>query len=132
MLNTIQEVMRGLEPGEAQTVGNMTVIPLISDIVDDSVASPQVLELETQGYGTVLAYNSGTDEEKGLTISPLGNMIITKQAAQNHALPNIKVIEKGRPSDVIMPHVSRRARADISERTGIASCCFRWPSGKMP
>lgn len=94
MLDTIQEVMKGLKPGDAQTVGNMTVIPLISDIVDDSIASPSVLEMETQGYGTVLLYNTGTDEEKGLTISPLGNLIITKQSAQNHAVPDMKVVEK--------------------------------------
>lgn len=94
-LISIQEVMKGLKPGSAQTAGNMTVIPLISDIVDDTIASPEVLEMQTQGYGTVIAYNTGTQEESGLTISPLGNVIMTKQAAQNHAIPNMKVIQKG-------------------------------------
>ncbi len=95
MLNTIQDVLRGLKTGDAQTVGNMTVIPLISDIVDDTIASPMVLEMETRGYGSVVLHNITTGDEKGITISPLGNMIITKQAAQNHALPNMKVIKKG-------------------------------------
>ncbi len=96
MLNTIQDVMRGLKPESPQTVGNMTVIPLISDIVDDAIASPEVLEMETLNYGTVVAYNTGTAEEKGLTISPLGNMVMTNKAAQNHALPNMKIIRKGK------------------------------------
>ncbi len=94
MLNTIQDVMKGLKPGEAQTVGNMTVIPLISDIVDDAIASPTVLEMETRDYGTVVLHNTGTKEEKGLTISPMGNLVITGQAAQNHAVPNMKVVKK--------------------------------------
>lgn len=96
MFNTIQDVMKGLTPGDTQTVGNMTVIPLISDIIDNTIASPKVLEMETQGYGTVVVYNTGTDDESGLTISPVGNMIITRQAAQNHTLPDMKIIKKGK------------------------------------
>jgi hypothetical protein len=53
----------------------MTIVPLVSDLVDDAVVSPNVLEMETQGYGTVVAYNTGTEDESGLTISPLGNLI---------------------------------------------------------
>ncbi|MCP4108939.1 MAG: hypothetical protein GY749_25945 [Desulfobacteraceae bacterium] len=96
MLNSIQDVLRGLKPGDAQTVGNMTVIPLISDIVDDTIASPNVLEMETRGYGSVVLHNTPTEDEKGITISPLGNMIMTKQAAQNHALPSMRIIKKGK------------------------------------
>ncbi len=65
MFNTIQAVMRGLRPGQAQTVSNMTVVPLLSDITDDTIASPEVLELETRDYGTVVAYNTGTDSKTG-------------------------------------------------------------------
>ncbi len=58
MLDTIQAVMRGLQPGEAQTVGNMTIIPLISDIVDETIASPEVLEMETREYGAIVVHNT--------------------------------------------------------------------------
>jgi hypothetical protein len=80
-VNTIQAILRGLRPARAQTVGNMTVVPLISDIVDETIVSPDVLEMETKGYGSVIAYNTGTAEESGLTISPLGNLIMIKTAA---------------------------------------------------
>jgi hypothetical protein len=88
-------ILRGLTPASAQTVGNMTIVPLVSDLVDDAVVSPNVLEMETQGYGTVVAYNTGTEDESGLTISPLGNLIMTRKAAQNHALCGMKPIRKG-------------------------------------
>lgn len=96
MKYTIKAILKGLTPAQAQTVGNMTVIPLLSDIVDDTIMSPDVLEMETKGYGTVVAYNTGTADESGLTISPLGNVIMTKREAQNHAIPNMKIIKKGK------------------------------------
>jgi len=96
MFNTIQAVMRGLRPGQAQTVGNMTVIPLLSDITDDTIASPEVLELETRDYGTIVAFNTGTDSESGLTFSPLGNVVLTSRAAQNHVAPSIRIVKKGK------------------------------------
>ncbi|MCP4575528.1 MAG: hypothetical protein GY846_04505 [Deltaproteobacteria bacterium] len=95
-LNTIQAILRGLTPVRAQTVGNMTIVPLVSDMVDDTIASPNVLEMETPGYGTVIVYNTGTEDESGLTISPLGSVIMTSKAAQNHAVPSMKLIRKGK------------------------------------
>lgn len=96
MLSTMQEILRGLSPARAQIVGNMTIVPLVSDIVDDTIVSPRVIEMETRGYGTVVAYNTGTEHESGLTISPLGNVIMTKKAAQNHVVPGMKVIRRGK------------------------------------
>lgn len=55
----MQAILRGLTPASAQTVGNMTIVPLVSDLVDDTIVSPNVLEMETRGYGTVVAYNNG-------------------------------------------------------------------------
>ncbi len=55
-IRTIQQVLQGLAPHRAQTLGNMTVIPLVSDIVDDTIVSPDALEMETVNYGTVLAF----------------------------------------------------------------------------
>lgn len=95
MLNTMQAILRGLTPASAQTVGNMTIVPLVSDLVDDAIVSPNVLEMETRGYGTVVAYNTGTEDESGLTVSPLGNVIMTQKASQNHALCGMKLICKG-------------------------------------
>ncbi len=111
MPDAIRDIMRGLKPGVAQTVGNMTVVPLVSDIVDDAIASPRVLEMETRGYGTVVAYNTGSDTEKGLTFSPMGNVIMTDKAAQNHVVPNMKIIKKGKT-------VKFGAAACVQERQG--------------
>ena len=66
----IQDILRGTAPTRAQIVGNMTVVPLVSDIVDNAIVPPDVLELETRGYGTDVAYNTRTDGNAGLTISP--------------------------------------------------------------
>jgi hypothetical protein len=92
----MQAILHGLTPVKAQTVGNMTIVPLVSDLIDDTIVSPNVIEMETKGYGTVVAYNSGTEDESGLTISPLGNVIMTRKAAQNHAVPGMKLIRKGK------------------------------------
>ncbi len=54
-INTIQAILRGLTPARAQALGNMTIVPLVSDLVDDTIVSPNVLEMETKGYGTVIA-----------------------------------------------------------------------------
>lgn len=74
----------------------MTIIPLISDIVDDTIASPEVLEMETREYGAIVVHNTGTDTESGLTISPLGNVVLTAKAAQNHVAPSIRIIKMGK------------------------------------
>jgi hypothetical protein len=44
----MQAILRGLTPARAQTVGNMTIVPLVSDMVDDSIVSPNVIEMETK------------------------------------------------------------------------------------
>ena len=59
-VQTIQDMLQGLEPAQAQTAGNMTVIPLVSDIVDNAVMGPDALELETRDYGKAAAFNVGT------------------------------------------------------------------------
>ena len=38
---------------------------MVSDLVDDTIVSPNVLEMETKGYGTVIAYNTGSEDESG-------------------------------------------------------------------
>jgi len=38
---------------------------LVSDLVDDTIVSPNVLEMETKGYGTVIACNTGSEDESG-------------------------------------------------------------------
>lgn len=94
-VRTIQEMLRGLEPIQTQTVGNMSVIPLVSDIVDDTVAGPDALEIETSDYGKVVALNVGTEDGNGLSISPLGNLVMTSRRAQNHVVPNMRLIKQG-------------------------------------
>jgi hypothetical protein len=58
---------------------------LVSDLVDDTIMSLNFLEMETKGYGTVIAYNTGREDESGLTISLLGNVFMTPKTAQNHS-----------------------------------------------
>jgi len=85
---TIAEVLRGTQPGRMQSVGFMQIIPLISDLVDDRFETPENLNTSTSDYGTVNVHN----EANGMTIMPFGTAIISKQAAQNHAVPKAKLM----------------------------------------
>jgi len=77
---TIKEILKGCEVGRIQSVGYMQVIPLLSDLVDDTIAPPK-FQTSTRDYGTLVVDNpNGSD-----SILPFAAGFITQQKAQNHA-----------------------------------------------
>lgn len=93
---TIAEVLRGVTPGRIQSVGYMQIIPLISDLVDDSIAPPDNLLTSTSNYGVLHVKNPGATK----TILPFAAGFITDQKAQNHAVTKAKIVA-AKHTDVI-------------------------------
>jgi hypothetical protein len=77
---SIDDILRGTEPGRMQSVGHMQVIPLLGDD-DDRFAAPEV-EVRTTSYGTVELRHDGDRP----TIVPPGAGWVVEQAAQDHAI----------------------------------------------
>ena len=87
---TISEVLRGCTPGRMQSAGYMQIVPLISepDMIDKRFGSFTGLLSSTTDYGTICLEN----RENFPTIFPMGTAIMTKTAAQNHALGKVKLM----------------------------------------
>jgi len=86
----LAEILKGCTPGKIQSVGVMQMIPLISEISDDSFVSPnQSAKVSTSNYGTLVFKN----ETKDTMIIPPQAGYVVKQSAQDHALPHVGVVE---------------------------------------
>jgi hypothetical protein len=77
---TVDEILRGTGPGPAQSVGQMSVIPLLGD--DSDTFAPPVVEVGTSGYGSVHLRN---DADRPTLIPPGAGWVVA-QKAQDHAL----------------------------------------------
>jgi len=89
----ITEILRGCEPGRMQQCGYMSVIPLVSELVDDRFGSPLKVMASTSNYGTLIVDNPNDYP----TILPFGAGYISKQHAQNHAAMKAVLLgKKGR------------------------------------
>ncbi len=86
---SIAEILKGCEAGRMQSVGYMQVIPLLSDINDERIASPDEAEVSTQNYGSLI-FNNLADR---VVIVPLHAGYVVKQAAQNHAMAHAAVVQ---------------------------------------
>lgn len=94
---TIADVLRGTTVGRMQSCGYMSVIPLISDLVDDRFVSPDKAKVSTTSYGTLIVENpEGSGNGGDVMILPFAAGYIVKQAAQDHATPTAKVIGSGK------------------------------------
>jgi hypothetical protein len=80
----VTDLLRGCTPGRLQTVGNMQIVPLRSELQDDRFVAPDVAMIGTEGYGKLVIRNT---QEKPMIV-PAGATYIVDQAAQNHALPH--------------------------------------------
>ena len=85
---TVAEVLKGCTPGRLQSVGYMQVIPLISELVDDTIIPPAKLYVSTVDYGTMVVEN----KESKATILPFGAGYIVSALAQNHANVKTKIV----------------------------------------
>ena len=93
---TIRSVLRGMEPGRMQTVGRMQVIPLIGDpaLFDERFVAPigARTSMGTSDYGKMVFKN---DTDKVLLV-PMHVGYVVKQNAQNHAMMDTGLVDKGR------------------------------------
>lgn len=89
---TIRDLLRGCEAGYPQTVGYMSVVPLLSDLVYDQFTVPSKTQTATHTYGTLEVKNPLRD---GIAILPFGSAVLTKQAAQNHATSSAIPVRAG-------------------------------------
>lgn len=88
---TIQEILRGTTIGRMQSVGVMSVIPLISEMHDDRFEAPSMLDISTTNYGT-LKFNNPADKD---IIVPCHAGYVVKQAAQDHAMSKTGYVKAG-------------------------------------
>lgn len=86
---TVEEILNGTGLGRVQSVGHMSVIPLIDagDAQDDAFAPPD-FNASTRDYGTVDVENRSDQ----MTIVPTGTGWVTDQYAQDHATPSAKLM----------------------------------------
>lgn len=86
----LSDLLRGCEVGRVQSVGAMSVIPLISRTEDTRFVPPNGLKVSSPNYGTLTFSNP----EPQVAIVPQG-IVYEKTGAQAHTLPHVGLI-KGR------------------------------------
>lgn len=85
----LRDVVAGCEPGRPQTVANMQVVPLLSRRPDPRFVPPDEALVSTAGYGSLVVRNP----KAGTLLVPVGATYIVEQAAQNHALPHVALVD---------------------------------------
>jgi ARG/rhodanese/phosphatase superfamily protein len=86
---TLAEILKGTESGKMQSVGIMQVIPLTADYEDERFVSPDQAKVSTSDYGK-LRFENNTDS---IIIIPCNASYVVNQAAQDHAMAQLGVIE---------------------------------------
>jgi hypothetical protein len=108
---TMEDILNGVSSGEAQYVGNMGVIPLVSDndrFDENDFGTADDFEVRTSEYGTV-----HVRERSGRTnFVPPGAGWVVEQAAQDHAVGSGKIMKGGSES------IIRTARCIQSSQSG--------------
>ena len=90
---SMEDILFGIGAGRAQSVGNMEVIPLISEdrdeIIDESMyGTPADVEIGTRNYGEVDMRNTSDR----VNIVPPGAGWVVKEAAQDHAIGSGEIL----------------------------------------
>lgn len=81
----LSDFLRSFSAAQAQTLGNMTIIPLVSrEVAPLQLGSQSSLRFSTRSYGHVLIENRGDEP----VMVPRDRIIMVKQGAQDHALPS--------------------------------------------
>lgn len=93
---TIRELLHGTKPGRMQTVGLMQVIPLVltnEALASNNFATPTMIVADTQtSYGHMGFKNRDADRP---VIVPAHTAVMTKTAAQDHAMVKTGLVGKG-------------------------------------
>jgi hypothetical protein len=86
---TIEQILAGTRHGRTQSVGQMSVIPILDDAgVQDDDFGPPDFDIYTPDYGTVEVRN-GSDRP---TIVPTGAGWVTQERAQDHAVAGAALV----------------------------------------
>ncbi|GAB4401230.1 MAG: hypothetical protein OHK0053_23670 [Microscillaceae bacterium] len=90
ILNTLtfRDILKGLTPEKIQNVGFMQVIPLTSPEADMRFVSPLEGDFATVAYGEMVF----TNPTGNWMLVPLHTGYITRQKAQDHALPHLGLV----------------------------------------
>jgi hypothetical protein len=86
---TVDEILRGVGPGPTQSVGQMSVIPLLGE--DSDTFAPPEVEVGTTTYGSVHLRN----DQGRPTLIPPGAGWVVAQKAQDHALGGGALLRAG-------------------------------------
>jgi hypothetical protein len=91
---TVEEILRGTGLGRMQSVGQMGVIPILDEgNAQDEDFAPPDFNVSTSHYGTVDVDN--LDQERP-TILPTGAGWVTRERAQDHAVPSAALVKAGK------------------------------------
>jgi hypothetical protein len=94
---TVEEILAGTRHGRTQSVGQMSVIPILDDagVQDDDFAPPD-FEVYSPDYGTVEVRNRSDRP----TIVPTGAGWVTKEQAQDHAVAGAALVPAKSTCDI--------------------------------
>jgi len=91
--STIEQILAGTRMGSVQSVGVMDVLPIIDDGgAQDEGFGPPRFSAGTRNYGSVRVRNMDTERE---TIVPTGSGFVTREYAQDHAVPSAYLVGPG-------------------------------------
>lgn len=111
---SMEEILFGVSHADAQSVGNMEIIPLIQgrersfEIPEDEYGVPSNVHIGTSGYGTV---NMDNQDDRTVIVPPGAGWVV-KQAAQDHAIGSGKILDPKEKS------VVKTARCIQSNQSG--------------
>ena len=91
--STIDQILAGTRMGSVQSVGVMDVLPIIDTggVQDEGFAPPR-FSSGTRNYGSVRVQNLDASRP---TIVPTGSGFVTREYAQDHAVPSAYLIGPG-------------------------------------
>lgn len=94
---TVEQILAGTTTGRMQSVGQMSVIPLLDggDAQDETFGEP-TFRAGTRSYGSVSVQNAGDRP----TIAPTGAAWLTEENAQDHAVPGASLLKAGESRDL--------------------------------
>lgn len=88
---TLQKLLKGYQLGFPQSVGNMRVIPILTDTEFTKVGDMENIYLKTdEAYETLLMAN----DSQYISVIPHGLMYVVAEQAQDRAIPSAHLIAK--------------------------------------
>lgn len=89
---TLNTLLDGTTIGNPQSVGYLSILPILDtdNSVSDETFGPPNVHIGTSNYGTV---NLRNNDSQRPTIMPTGSSWITKEHAQDHAIPGAKLMK---------------------------------------